>query len=100
MPLSNPSNPVVRSGTANNVSVNASATSIQLIAANAVRNSLSFFNDSTAVLYLKLGASASLTDWSVKLDANQFYELPEKYTGQVTGIWTAANGSCKICELS
>lgn len=72
------------------------ATSTTLLAANADRRGASVFNTSVEDLYIKLGTTASLTDFTVKLVENAYYELPVGplgcYTGRIDGIW-AANGS-------
>lgn len=72
-----------------------------LLAANSVRLGATIFNDSGATLYVKLGAVATLTDFSVKLSTYAYYELPYNYRGQVDGIWdTALTGNARITELS
>lgn len=77
--------------------VASSITVVTLLAANAARRSGAFYNDSTSALYLKHGATATATDFTVKLAAGQFYELPDPlYTGIVTGIWVAADGGCQV----
>lgn len=75
----------------------ASATTLK--ASNGSRESLKIFNDSSATLYIKDGASASTTDYSVRLDPGGYYEYPLPiYTGIVTGIWSSANGFARITE--
>ncbi|MBA3678576.1 hypothetical protein H0W80_00010 [Candidatus Saccharibacteria bacterium] len=82
------------------VSVAASATSINLLAANTQRLGASIFNDSTATLYVKMGTTASTTSHTVQLVGGAFYELPEPmYLGIVTGIWASATGSARISEM-
>lgn len=87
----------------------ASATgSTQLAAANGGRRGLSVCNDSTAVLYLKLGAMASSTSYTTQVPAGGLYELPARalgndgiggyYPGVVTGAWAAANGYAYVTE--
>ena len=83
-------------------SVSGSATSIQVIAAGASRMALSFYNDSTVVLYLRAGSgAASTTDYSVQLAAGAFYESPEPAaTLEFRGIWSSATGAVKITEVT
>jgi hypothetical protein len=59
------------------------------------------FNDSTAALFLKFGATASATSFTVKIAAGAYYEMPTRptYTGIVDGIWAAANGNAYVTEL-
>lgn len=83
-------------------SVNDSATSISLLATNANRKGATFHNDSTEILYLKLGTTASLTSFSARLLPNGYYEIPScGYTGAIDGIWAAnASGAVRITELT
>jgi hypothetical protein len=77
----------------------ASATAINLFAANVSRNGGCIYNDSTAILYVKLGAAATTDDWTVKLNQNDYYELPSWYGGVVTGIWASATGQGRVTEV-
>jgi hypothetical protein len=80
--------------------VASSATVVTLQAANGSRQGWTCFNDSSAVLYLKLGPAASATSYTVQLDAGDYFELPEPvWTGVITGIWASANGSARVTEL-
>ena len=81
--------------------VASSATSVQLLASTAGRRGASFFNDSTAIAYLKLGTTAATNSYTVKMAAGSFYELPQPcYTGRIDCIWASANGVMAISELS
>jgi hypothetical protein len=79
-----------------------SASSISLLASTAGRIGATFFNDSTEILYLKYGATASLTSFTVRIDPLGFFEMPAPvYTGDVDGIWANnASGSVRITELT
>lgn len=86
-------------------SVNSSATSVTLLAANPRRTAASIYNDSSAVLYLKLGATASTSSYSIQIAAGGYYELPATnraisgvYAGVVDGIWASAIGAARITE--
>lgn len=83
-------------------SVAATAVNTTLIAANTARRGAMVFNDSaTATLFLKLGATASATSYTVQIPPNNYYELPSPvYTGIVDGIWSAAVGDARITELT
>ena len=81
-------------------SVSASITTVTLKAANSARKGLAVNNDSTSILYLKLGATASSTSYTVKMAANSYFELPYNYTGTVDGIWVTATGAALITEVS
>ncbi len=80
-------------------SVNGSATNVNLLAANKRRMGAAIFNASTAILYLKMGTTATTSDYSVQIGAGAYYEIPFGYNGEVDGIWSAANGAAKITEV-
>lgn len=83
--------------------VASSASNVTLIASNASRKGAYIFNDSTAILYIKFGATASVTSYTVQVAAGGYYELPASpclYTGIVDGIWASANGNARTTEIS
>ncbi len=82
------------------VRVASSASSGTLAAANAARLSLTIYNESTQVLYVKTGAAASITDYNLQIPALGFYEMPVTalWRGIVTGIWASANGAAMVTE--
>lgn len=83
--------------TATTASVASSATNVTLFAAQATVNVRAVYNDSTAVLYLKYGATASATSYTVQIPAGGYYEFPQPtYGGQVDGIWASANGAARV----
>lgn len=91
--------------TATGSSVNASATAVTLLAANTTRKAgSSIVNDSTAILYIKLGSSASATDYWKAIDGKTTIpgdvDLPPGYLGIVTGIWASATGAARIVEMT
>lgn len=98
---------VVRSypaATATLSNVTASATSVQLLAANTARLGVVIYNDSTAILYVKFGTTASTTSYTLEVPNEDWVALPGEmgvvYTGRIDGIWAAANGACRITELT
>lgn len=82
-------------------SVASSATFVTLQALNASRKGWTLYNDSTAVLYIKFGNTASATSYNVQLAAAGYFEMPTPvtYTGLITGIWASANGNARVMEL-
>ena len=65
------------------------------------RSGATVYNDSTAILYLALGtAAASTTDFTVKMVADAYYEVPFGYTGAIRGIWASATGSARVGEIT
>lgn len=80
-----------QSATLSNVA--SSATSVTLFAAAGTTHGRALFNDSSAILYLKFGTTASLTSYTVQIAAGAYYEFPfPVYGGRVDGIWASANG--------
>lgn len=90
----------VRSTTPTLSNVSASATSVTVLAANSARDGATIWNDSSAILYLKLGATASATSCTVKMVADAYYEVPYGYTGIIDGIWASATGSARVTEIT
>lgn len=96
---------VFDSGTATLANVSGAASSTTLIAANANRLGAAIVNDSSAILYVKLGSSASSTSYTVMLAGTvssiaAYYEVPFGYTGIITGIWASATGNARVTELT
>lgn len=91
---------VQKSGTATLSNVASSATSVTVLAANTARKAATVYNDSTQILYLKFGATASTSSFTVKLAADTYYEVPGGYTGIMDGIWASANGSARVTEIT
>ena len=83
-------------------SVAAAAVSTSLLVSNVDRRGAMIFNDSaSASLYVKLGATASLTSFTALVPPSGYYELPSPvYTGVIDGIWSAAVGDARITELT
>lgn len=79
-----------------------SASSVTLQASNASRIGWACFNDSTEILYIKFGATASTTSFTVRVAAGGYYEMPRPvYTGIIDGIWANdASGSARVTELT
>jgi len=77
--------------------VTAATADTLLLAANPARATLNIYNDSTAVLFLALGAgAASATSYTVQVPAGAYYE--KAFAGEVRGIWAAANGAAQVTE--
>ena len=98
----NSTNPLPTSGnakaaTSTLTNVTSSATSVTLKASNASRVSLTITNDSTSVLYVKEGATASATSYTWRLASYDTLVIDD-YTGIVDGIWVSANGSARVTE--
>jgi hypothetical protein len=82
-------------------SVAGAAADTLILASNANRLGATVYNDSAAILYLSLGtAAASTTDFTVKMVADAYYEVPFGYTGAIRGIWASATGSARVGEIT
>lgn len=95
--------PIVRfSTTATTTQVADTATSTMLLSANAGRFGATIQNDSSAVLYVKLGTTASATNYTVRLVQYAYFEVPFGYTGRIDGIWATDpdDGAARITELT
>lgn len=96
-------NVVPKSGTATLTNVNDTASSTTLLSSNSSRVGATFFNDSTSILYLKCGATASTTSFTTQIQPSGYYELPGPaiYTGVIDGIWSAdSTGAVRITEFT
>lgn len=90
-------------GTAAVTAVNSSASSVNLLAANTKRTGAMVHNTDANALYLKFGATASATSFTVKIASDGYYEFPTRpvYQGVVDGIWAADGaGIASITELT
>ena len=86
-----------------NVSVD-STQSISILPVAGDRDGLMIWNDSTADLYLLFGTgTASSTNYSMKLESGDFYEMGNniEYQGALQGRWSAvdASGKARCTEL-
>jgi hypothetical protein len=88
------------SATATRTDVTSVVVNATLLASNANRLGATIFNDSSKILYVKFGTTASSTDFTVKMQAGDYYEIPFGYTGRIDGIWAAANGAARMTELT
>lgn len=89
-----------KSGTSALTSVASANATTTLLAANTSRVGATIFNDSTANLYLALGAGATASVCTLKMAAGSYYEVPFGYTGIITGFWDAVNGNARITQLT
>lgn len=87
-------------------SVNDTNADATILAANMARCGATFFNDSTAILYLALAnVTATTSVYTVQIPAGGYYELPVSmsgcYRGVVKGIWASdASGAVRVTEFT
>ena len=89
-----------KSSTAAHTNVASALASVTLLAANAARRGATIYNDGNKNLFVKLGATASATSFTVKLSADSYLEVPFGYTGVIDGIWDVVNGSARVVEFT
>lgn len=66
----------------------ASTTNVTVLPSNTSRCGATFYMEGNANAFLKLGAGANTTgSYTVKLGTNGFFELPERYTGQIDVVF-------------
>lgn len=83
--------------------VNDTNTDTLLLAANLNRLGAIVVNDSSATLYLGLGATTvTSTNYTTKILPNGYFEIPFSFTGQIRGIWATDpnDGGARITELT
>ena len=85
--------------TATAASVASSASSVALFAANSGARARTITNDSSQVLYVKFGTTASTSSYTAQVAAGGYYEFPQPlYAGAVDAIWASANGNARTTE--
>jgi len=72
----------------------------EILPANLERLGATVYNDSAAILYLKLGTAASLTSFTVRMRPYAYYEVPYSYVGAIHGIWATSTGNARWTELT
>lgn len=91
----------ISSSAADTYSISDQATNATILDANASRKGWAVYNDSTSACYVKFGATASTTSFTVKIEAYGYFEQMGHgiYTGQVDAIWsTNASGAARVTE--
>lgn len=83
-------------------SVNDSASNQTLLSANTDRKGLILFNNSSSIAYVKFGATATTTDFTIRLVPYATYtSTPPVYSGRIDCIWSAdSTGAILITELT
>jgi hypothetical protein len=77
-----------------------SLTGVALKAANTARAGVTLYNQSTQPWYVRLGGTASLTNFTLIVDVSGYYETPYMYNGAVWGIQaSAATGLMYVTEV-
>lgn len=89
---------------ASNATVTRVATSTvtaAILAANGARKGFIINNESAVDCYLKFGATASATSYTIKLTTGQIYESGLLvYTGVIHAILASSTGNAQVTELT
>ena len=84
-------------GSATLARVATSTTVATLLAASGTRRMAVIYNDAAGALYVKFGATATSTDFTVKIAGGGYFELPSPmYTGAITGILDTGTGNAQV----
>ncbi len=79
----------------------ASASVVDLIAENGNRVGLFIANNSTNILYIRIDADATTSDYTFALASNTIFTMPLNYfTDKVTGIWDGTNGFARVTQIA
>lgn len=82
-------------------SVASSASSVTILAANSSRQAVWISNISTATLYLSASTPATTANAFMAIPPDKFVQLPGPvFTGAIYGIWSAADGTAQVTELT
>jgi len=90
----------VRSSSATNSSPSVTTVSTSILAANVNRLGATIYNEGPDICYVKLGAIASLTSYSLQIVVGGYYEIPFAYTGAIDGITLIGTAQQRVTELS
>lgn len=87
-------------GTQTAVASTTSATTI--LALNNSRAGAFIFNDSSAILYLLLSGSGTVSSTvkTTNVAAGATFTVPANYSGRITGVWASVNGSAYVTEFA
>ena len=87
----------INAQTATLANIASSASNVTLFAAaTGTIRARTIYNDSTAVLFVKFGATASATSYTVQIPGGGFYEFPQPvFGGNVYAVWGSANGNAR-----
>lgn len=90
----------VRSSSPSQSSPSVTTTSTSILASNANRLGFTIYNEGSAVCYMKLGATASTTSYTLQIASGGYYECPFNYTGAVDGITSSGTAQLRVTEIT
>lgn len=71
-----------------------------ILVSNANRLGATIYNEGTAICYLKLGTTATISSYSCQIASGGYYEVPFAYTGAIDGITSASTAQLRVAELT
>lgn len=90
-----------RPATATLTNVVTSTVSASLLAANAARRQVFVYNDSNSTLYVKFGATASPTSFTVLIPkAGAWESVLNGYTGAIDTVLASGAGTARVTEVT
>ena len=89
-------------GVGTQTDVTSSTSSVVILAANVNRLGATIHNESNSRLYLRLATgSATVINFTKRLESQQSYEVPSGYTGIINGIWAPiVSGAARVTEFT
>lgn len=90
----------IRSATPSQTSPSVGVASTSILAANASRLGATIYNEGSAICYMKLGSTASLTSYTLQIASGGYYEVPFGYTGAIDGITSASTAQLRVTEIT
>jgi len=90
----------IRANTPAQSSVSVLTSNTSILATNAARLGATIYNESGATCFIKLGATASTTSYSIQMVVGSYYEVPFNYTGAIDGITLAITAILRVTELT
>ena len=89
-----------RATTPTQTSVSVTNTNTVVLASNVNRLGATMYNEGSATCYLKLGATATTSAYTVQMASGGYYEVPYGYTGAIDGITSASTAQLRITEVT
>lgn len=93
-------NTPVSSNTGSVSTASVTNTNTTVLAANNSRLGAAIYNEGSVACFVKLGATASATSYTIKIAVDGYYELPIVYTGIITGITASGTATLRVTELT
>ena len=77
----------------------ASGADAEILEANEDRLGATVYNNSSIVMYLKLGSSATVDSFTALMSPGAYYEVPFSYRGSIHAYW-ATSGNALVTEFT